>query len=59
MDDLPSDDWINNGGNFIGTNHIHESIFDPRSIFEKSFYGWLVYGNARFNQRNELLETYH
>ena len=61
MDDLPSDDWINNGGNFINTNHIHESIHDPHlSIFEKNLFtdGWFVKSMPDLNQRNELLETY-
>ena len=61
MDDLPSKDWINNGGNFIGTNHIHESVHDPHlSIFEKNLFtdGWFVKSMPDLNQRNELLETY-
>ena len=61
MDDLPSDDWINNGGKFIGTNHIHESIHDPHlTSYEKNLFtdGWFVKSMPDLNQRNELLETY-
>ena len=61
MDDLPSEDWINNGGKFIGTNHIHESVHDPHlTKSEKNLFtdGWFVKTMPDLNQRNELLETY-
>lgn len=61
MDDLPSEDWINNGGKFIGTNHIHESVHDPHlTKSEKNLFtdGWFVKSMPDLNQRNELLETY-
>ena len=61
MSDLPSEDWINNDGKFIGTNHIHESIHDPHlPRSEKNLFtdGWFVRSMPDLNQKNELLETY-
>ena len=31
MSDPPSGDWINHGGQFVGTSHKRESLFDPNA----------------------------
>lgn len=61
MKDLPSKDWINHAGRFVGNSHNHESLHDPhgtetdrRSLAD----GWFVPTMPDLNQRNPLLATY-
>jgi glycosidase len=61
MKDLPSTDWINNGGKFIGTNHkrslsqdIYGSNYDKKMFSD----GWFVETMPDLNQRNPLMADY-
>lgn len=59
--DLPSDDWINNAGRFVGTTHKRESLFDPNAAdSDKTRFsnGWFVPSMPDLNQRNERLASY-
>ena len=61
MKDLPSTDWINYGGKFVGTNHIHSTVQDPyASQADKKLFteGWFVKQMPDMNQRNPLLAQY-
>ena len=61
MDDLPSEDWINYGGDFTPSNHHRESLLDPYAAEadRKRFSdGWFVETMPDLNQRNPLLATY-
>ncbi|UTA47727.1 cyclomaltodextrinase C-terminal domain-containing protein [Simiduia sp. 21SJ11W-1] len=61
MHDLPSDDWINNGGQFVATNHMRESLQDPHAARadQRAFQeGWFVPSMPDLNQRNPQLATY-
>jgi glycosidase len=61
MKDLPSDDWINNGGNFISTNHRRTTVQDPHvSPSDKKMFpeGWFVDAMPDLNQKNPLLARY-
>lgn len=61
MKDLPGEDWINHGGEFVATTHKRESLFDPngaesdRSRFSD---GWFVSAMPDLNQRNPRLARY-
>jgi glycosidase len=61
MKDPPSDDWINNQGSYVNTNHRKETLLDPYgSAKERSLMvdGWFVPTMPDLNQRNELMATY-
>lgn len=61
MSDMPSDDWVNHGGQFVGTTHKRESLFDPNAAQadRKRFSdGWFVPSMPDLNQRNPRLATY-
>ncbi len=61
MTDLPTPDWINNGGEFTPTSHKRESLHDPhgvdddREVFSS---GWFVPSMPDLNQRNPFLANY-
>ena len=61
MKDLPSDDWINFGGEYVNTNHRRTTIRDPysaasdRKIFSD---GWFVKTMPDLNQKNPLMAAY-
>jgi len=61
MKDLPSTDWINNSGKFIGTNHkrslsqdIYGSNYDKKMFSD----GWFVETMPDLNQHNPLMADY-
>lgn len=59
--DLPSEDWLNNGGEFKQTSHNHESVQDPYvSKSDQSEFndGWFVATMPDLNQRNKKLANY-
>jgi glycosidase len=61
MKDLPSKDWINNGGVFKQTNHATVSVMDVHAApSEESTFlnGWFTRGMPDLNQRNRHLATY-
>ena len=61
MRDPPSRDWINDGGQFTPTNHLHVSKQDPYAAQgDKDAFvdGWFSPGMPDLNQRNPLLATY-
>ena len=61
MKDPPTPDWFNNGGQFVGTSHAHETVQDPHGTEEdrRAFAdGWFVATMPDLNQRNPLLATY-
>lgn len=61
MEDMPSKDWINNDGKFVGTTHKRESLHDPHAIDSdiKGFSdGWFVPTMPDLNQRNPHLANY-
>ena len=61
MQDLPSADWINNGGKFFPTNHRRTTIQDPHAApaDRRAFTdGWFNPGMPDLNQRNPHLARY-
>lgn len=61
MDDLPSDDWINNPNDFFITNHRRTTLRDPyASDYDRKHFtdGWFVPTMPDLNQRNPLLADY-
>ncbi|CCQ11716.1 Neopullulanase [Pseudoalteromonas luteoviolacea B = ATCC 29581] len=61
MKDMPSLDWINYRGEFVGTSHarqtvqdVHASEYDKRRFVD----GWFVPTMPDLNQRNPFLATY-
>jgi glycosidase len=61
MDDLPSADWINHGGEFVGTTHERFSIVDPHaaeSDIRRFADGWFVSAMPDLNQRNPHVAAY-
>ncbi len=61
MDDLPSDDWINNPNDFFITNHRRTTLRDPyASNYDRKHFadGWFVPTMPDLNQRNPLLADY-
>ena len=61
MQDLPSRDWINNGGSFAPTNHRRTTIQDPHAAPEDRAGftdGWFVDAMPDLNQRNPHLARY-
>ena len=61
MRDPPARDWFNNGGRFVGTSHVHETVQDPHGTEadRRAFVdGWFVPTMPDLNQRNPYLATY-
>ncbi|MEO0366994.1 MAG: alpha-amylase family glycosyl hydrolase [Pseudomonadota bacterium] len=61
MRDLPASDWINYGGEFVGTNHQREALHDPYASEDdrqRFADGWFVPTMPDLNQRNPLLARY-
>ncbi len=61
MDDLPSNDWINNPKNFFRTNHRRTTLRDPyASDYDRDHFsdGWFVPTMPDLNQRNPLMADY-
>jgi len=61
MDDLPSDDWINNPDDYFITNHRRTTLRDPyASDYDREHFtdGWFVPTMPDLNQRNPLLADY-
>lgn len=61
MKDLPSDDWINFGGKFTGTNHRRSTVQDLHvSPSDKALFqdGWFVRSMPDLNQKNPLMARY-
>ncbi len=61
MKDLPSKDWINNGGEYVQTSHEHHAIQDPY-VSQKDYTafvdGWFVPTMPDLNQKNPHLAKY-
>ena len=61
MDDLPSDDWINQWEGYVGTNHGKTLSIDPygAEADRREFYdGWFVPVMPDLNQNNPLMAQY-
>jgi glycosidase len=61
MSDMPSEDWINHDGEFVGTTHKRESLIDPNaSVADRKRFsdGWFVPSMPDLNQRNPRLAAY-
>ncbi len=61
MQDLPSKDWINNGGEFVSNNHRRQSVMDPHaSEYDRYHFNdaWFVPAMPDLNQRVPELSTY-
>ena len=61
INDLPSEDWINNNGQFTQTSHNHEAVQDPyapKSDQQEFNDGWFVPTMPDLNQRNRNLANY-
>ena len=61
MTDLPDDEWINHGKEFVGTTHRRETLWDPHaSRSEEAAFtdGWFVPAMPDLNQRHPQLATY-
>ena len=61
MENMPSSNWINNNGKFVGTTHKRESLHDPHAVESdvKGFSdGWFVPTMPDLNQRNPHLANY-
>ena len=61
MDDLPSDDWINQWDGYVGTNHGKTLSIDPygAEADRREFYdGWFVPAMPDLNQNNPLMAQY-
>ncbi|MGB1184255.1 MAG: alpha-amylase family glycosyl hydrolase [Schleiferiaceae bacterium] len=61
MEDLPSEDWINQWDEFTETSHMKVTRFDPHAaeVDKKRFTdGWFVKTMPDLNQRNEKLAKY-
>jgi glycosidase len=59
--DMPTPDWLNNKGEFVGTHHVRESLQDPHAAEHdrRTFAdGWFVESMPDLNQRNPYLATY-
>jgi len=61
MDDLPSNDWVNNPKNFFRTTHRRTTLRDPyTSKYDLQHFtdGWFVSTMPDLNQRNPLVSDY-
>lgn len=61
MQDMPSKDWINNGGVFTPTTHRREALHDPHGVsadVEAFADGWFVPTMPDLNQRVPELSTF-
>ncbi len=61
MNDLPTADWLNQWGEYTGTNHRKTLLQDPyASDLDKKIFtdGWFVKTMPDLNQRNDLMAKY-
>ncbi|WP_276495736.1 glycoside hydrolase family 13 protein [Pontibacter litorisediminis] len=61
MNDLPTEDWLNQQANHKTTNHRREALQDPyASAYDRNLHtdGWFVESMPDLNQKNKLLATY-
>ncbi len=61
MQDLPSEDWINQWPEYTETNHKKTVILDPYASkidYKQFFDGWFVPSMPDLNQRNESMAKY-
>ena len=61
MNDLPTIDWLNYQDNYVQTNHIHETVYDPHlPQSQKNLFtdGWFVQTMPDLNQKNPFVATY-
>lgn len=61
MKDLPTEDWINFGNNFVPTNHQKPTIQDPYKSdydYKQMVDGWFVETMPDLNLKNPYLATY-
>ncbi|MEO2266111.1 glycoside hydrolase family 13 protein [Pseudoalteromonas sp. YIC-656] len=61
MQDKPSKDWINNGGEFVSNNHRRQTVMDPHaSEYDRYHFNdaWFVPAMPDLNQRVPELSTY-
>lgn len=61
MDDLPSEDWINQWPEYTGTNHRKTVVLDPYASqldYKQFFDGWFVPSMPDLNQRNGSMAKY-
>ncbi|MCA9733500.1 MAG: glycoside hydrolase family 13 protein [Deferribacteres bacterium] len=61
MNDLPTDDWLNNQDNFVQTNHRRSTVQDPyasQSDYHGFVDGWFVRTMPDMNAKNTLMANY-
>ena len=61
MNDLPTDNWLNYQDEYVQTNHIHETVYDPHlPKSQKDLFtdGWFVESMPDLNQKNPFVATY-
>lgn len=61
MRDLPTPDWVTNGGRFVPTEHHRTAVMDPyaaQADRDNFTQGWFGPHMPDLNQRNPLLATY-
>ena len=61
MRDLPTPDWVTQGGKFVATNHARTTAADPYAadVDKRSFtQGWFVSSMPDLNQQNPHVATY-
>ncbi|MFC3034084.1 glycoside hydrolase family 13 protein [Pseudoalteromonas fenneropenaei] len=61
LKDKPTADWINYGGEFVGTSHARQTVQDPHaSEYDKQRFtdGWFVPTMPDLNQKQPLLARY-
>lgn len=61
MKDMPSKDWINNGGEFVQCSHAHHTVQDPyaSTADQEAFVsGWFVPTMPDLNQKNPHVAKY-
>lgn len=61
MDDHPSEDWVNNGWEYLWNRHFRSTLHDPHSAASDSLSmtdGWFAETMPDLNQRNPFLATY-
>jgi len=59
--DMPTDDWVNFGGEYVNTTHRRHTVQDIHaSEYDKMMFsdGWFVETMPDLNQRNPFLSTY-
>ena len=61
MSDMPANDWVNHGTNFVQTTHRREALHDPHAVqddIEAFASGWFVPTMPDLNQRNSHVAEY-